>query len=347
MGLAGCAAAVTSCGGLDDGLPGDGLPGDGAARGDGRASSLAIGEEALAQLDEVALGDCGGTFGEVLPLTEAPVQDLRFSGNVATFVDDALTRRAPFGLELVQGARRESPQSDCPTAFTGTAASAPEIFHVLDVAVHECGHVYDLELSRGSGNVYVLNSELRYECDRGDTTSRSGDTFARSRILTDGLQPQLPPCTERSQRLCDRYASTYLDGDPDDGRFQGGDQGYNMLLEEAVQYVNSIAIAWAFADQRPRFVSVSARDGILTFFWYIERYLRLARSEYPQAYARIAEDDCWRNLTLAVWARGWTFLRLAREAAGLGIDAESLEALVTQPELLAEIERLRPFEDCL
>jgi len=147
-------------------------------------------------------------------------------------------------------------------------------------------------------------------------------------------------------RGCDSYAPIYLDGNPDDATFEGGDQGFSLLMEEAVQYVNSIATAWAFADQKPRNRTISARDGILTFLWYIERYLRMARTDFPGAYARITGDDCWRELTLSVWTRAQRYLELTDSEATLGIEDEVIEQLVNEPELLEEIERLRELEDC-
>ena len=73
---------------------------------------------------------------------------------------------------------------------------------------------------------------------------------------------------------CDFYRQVYLDGDPDDDNFEGGDQGYNSVLEETTQYINSLAVGYAFNDLYSG--SVSERDGILTFLWYITRYLKMA-----------------------------------------------------------------------
>ena len=162
-----------------------------------------------------------------------------------------------------------------------------------------------------------------------------------SRITSDEYQELRPPCAGGSGPGCDPYADVYLDGNPDDAVFDSGDQGFSVLMEEAVQYVNSIATARAFFDQKPQFTAVSARDGILPFLWYIERYLRMARSEFPGAYTRITGDQCWRDLTLGVWARAERYLELTANQATLGIEDDALEDLVQTPELLEEIERLR------
>jgi hypothetical protein len=206
--------------------------------------------------------------------------------------------------------------------------------------------MYDAFLSSSSSDAYELSPELSFRCERGDTTTRGGDTFARSRIAGDEYAALRPACGGVSRAGCDPYADVYLDGDPDDGVFDSGDQGYNLLLEESVQYVHSIATAWAFVDQQPQNIAVSARDGILTFLWYIERYLRMARTEFPDAYERIAQDDCWRDLTLGVWARAQRFLQLSNNERRLGIADDELLELVQEPELLEEIERLRALDDC-
>ena len=48
----------------------------------------------------------------------------------------------------------------------------------------------------------------------------------------------------------DNYANVYLDGDPDDDEFDGGDQGFNSLLEETLQYVNSLATGYAIRSSQ-------------------------------------------------------------------------------------------------
>jgi hypothetical protein len=283
---------------------------------------------------------------EELPELNASLADVRFTGDVAAFVDAALERRHPFALELVRGGRLETSFGDCSVVFAGEPDSGADIYASMEVIVHECGHVYDAFLSTATRDAYELTPELSFRCERGDTTSRGGDTFARSRIVGDEYAALRPPCSGGNSPGCDAYGDVYLDGDPDDAVFESGDQGFNLLLEEALQYVNSISTAWAFVDQQPPNIAVSARDGILTFLWYIERYLRMARLEFPGAYERITQDDCWRDLTLGVWARGQRYLALSRAQPGLGIaDAELLQ-LVEEPELVEEIERLRALDDC-
>ena len=81
-----------------------------------------------------------------------------------------------------------------------------------------------------------------------------------------------------------------------------------------------------------------------TFLWYIERYLAMARTEHPEAYARVSGDPCWRQATLSICDRGWFYLRATKDVEGLGLDDTSLEPLVNEPALLGEIDALRKLE---
>jgi len=282
-----------------------------------------------------------GAYDEELPLDTASIQSLVSaynSSNYLTFVDQVLGVRYPLGQFLVSEGNRLglSTFGNCIERFTSNRNSARSIMNQLSTVVHECGHILDLQKGSFSGSYYQITRDLSFTCSRGDTTTRGGDTFARSRINDDEYASLLPS---------DSYRSIYLDGDPDDATFDSGDQGFNSVLEEATQYVNSLATDWAFRDQLGG-SSISARDGILTFLWYVERYLRMARLDFPTAYNRLSTDSCWRKSILTVWGRAWLYLDLTEGVRSLGLNDTKLRALVTDPELLAEIARLRTLEGC-
>ncbi|MCC6620183.1 MAG: hypothetical protein IT385_02950 [Deltaproteobacteria bacterium] len=278
-----------------------------------------------------------GQYDEALPDDGADISGL-VAGYQASgyldFVDDVLGARYPIGQHLVrEGVRLGTGFGNCIDLFTHDTSSASAIFGSLSTVVHECGHIADLSAAGFSTSVFMIRDDLELECP--NAAARAGKTFARSRLNGDAYAALLPD---------DFYRDTYLDGDPDNSTFEGGDQGYDSLLEEATQYVNSLATDWAFADQS-RF-SVSARDGILTFLWYLERYLRMARLEYPSAYQVIAGNACWRDATLTVWGRAWLYLDLTEGDRSLGINDDAIEPLVKDPELVGEIARLRTASGC-
>lgn len=290
-----------------------------------------------------------GMYRETLPDRSASLDDLvagYSSANAEAFVQAILERRYPHGWTLVREGRMGF--IDCLMTFLSDRSSADRVIQQMGTIVHECGHVYDLDLSSGPESVYAMRADLTMMAAGGDATERGGQTFARSLLTADAYQSMRPVCPMGMFRGCDSYADIYLDGSPTDGTFDSGDQGFSLLLEEVVQYVNSLVVGYAFADARAPGSAVSDRDGMLTFLWYMTRYLRLARTEHPSAYAHLATGDGgrWRRLILTVWGRAWLYLEATGDLPGLGIDDDALMPLATNAELVAEIEMLRTAEGC-
>ncbi|MBX3207231.1 MAG: hypothetical protein KF764_19445 [Labilithrix sp.] len=343
-------ACVTSCGtdatpedarSLDGTTPVSGPPAgestnDDGARGDG--DNGPSGEVDTPAPKPVPTGCGQNVYTEPLPTT-ASLAGLPFSRETAgQFLLAALEKRYPIGKAIVEGgiaSPRSTATSNCLDIFLGNKSSAEGVLRGASTTVHECGHFYDMGKATREDAAYVIRPDLAFTCKSGDTTSRGGKTFARSLITKDAHARKRTPCGGGAKG-CDNYANTYLTG-------QSGAQGYNSVLEEATQYVNSLATALAFKEQYAR-TNASERDGILTFLWYIERYLAMARTAYPDAYEVIREDACWRKATLSVWDRGWFYLGATKDVPGLGLDDDSIEALVNEPELLAEIDALRSRE---
>ncbi len=325
-------------GGSGGGGSGSGGSGPGGSGGSGVSPSGPL----------VDPGCVDGRYAEVLPDPGADIADLTGAyqpANARDFVLDVLGRRYPAGRHVVAGAL---PGFDCITAFmVFGAGDALAVIRSMETIVHECGHIFDGSQGGARENAYVLTPSLTLRCDQGDAQPRGGLTFARSRIRGDDWSAARPPCSEAG-RPCDKYADIYLDGDPDDGSFEGGDQGFNMLLEETVQYVSSLATGLAFSSELDGRGSTSTRDGILTFLWYVERYLAMARLERTSAYEHLLQGDggCWRRAILTVWGRAWLYLEATRDMGHLGIDDASLQELVETPQLLGEIQRLRDAEGC-
>lgn len=284
-----------------------------------------------------------GQYAEALPnaTVDLSAEEMLYSPtNTRQFVYDVLQKRYPFGRFLAE--RAPTTHFDCVDAFIHNPGSASGVLDSLSTVVHECGHIYDLDRGGFEGAHYAITETLSFTCQGGDTTERFGNTFARSRIRDDQFSIKRPYC--ESGQGCDFYSGTYLDGDPDDSNFDSGDQGYNSVLEEATQYVNSLAIGYAFQDYYAG--GTSERDGILTFLWYIGRYLHMARTQYPSAYEAIVSDSCWRQATLTVWGRAWLYLDATKDIPQLGIDDDEIEALVMDPIILNEIQLLRDREGC-
>lgn len=297
--------------------------------------------------DYVETSCIDGDYTERLPDPTADISDeiAAFSSNApAAFLVSALEKRYPTGAVLLQGGMEsEAFGIDCIQAFTTPTqrGSAAGMLEATSLLVHECGHFYDIELGGFTTAAYVITEDLTLTCGGGSMNS----TPARSYINEDAWSADRPPCST-SGRPCDSYADIYLDGDPRDGGFDGGDQGLDTVIEEAVQYINSLASDWVMQDQRGAGTSISARDGILTFLWYIERYLAHMRVNTPGVYQTILDTPCWREAILTVWGRAWLYLDATSGISGLGIDDSAILTLVQTPELLEEIQRVRDAEGC-
>jgi hypothetical protein len=320
---------------------GDG-PGDGSGDGDGNEPGDGETGEPERPDSPLVDPDCiDGQFAEILPNPLADLSDLEAGyspGAAVEFVLDVLLRRYTTGYEVCE--RGSDASFDCVDVFLDPSGAAGEIYSQLPTVVHECGHSTDFNLGGFDEDAYLVNdSPLELRCTGGDSTDRGGRTFARSRIRDDEYQGLNPN---------DFYAGIYLDGDPDDDNFDGGDQGFNSVLEETLQYINSIATAYAFNNELNTGGWVSHRDGILTFLWYLTRYLRMGRLDYPDAhdYLLTGEDGCWRRAILTVWGRAWLYLGVTEDMDHLGIDDDFLFELVQDPDLVDEIQRMRDAEGC-
>lgn len=236
-----------------------------------------------------------------------------------------------------------------------SADSAQSVLGSLGIVVHEVGHGLD---EHNPDNWYYVAAgsdgediSFRVPGMHGKVTTSQSPMFSmeRSLLLADDQNVKRPPRADAkivtSKEFGEgdwgsdsSYAATYLTGDPSDGNFDSGDQGYNMLIEELAQYVNSLAIAYYFADHRYAGAS-SDRHAMLTLLWWNQRYLRKIRLEQPEQYAYLLANEAWLELVVTLWGRAWMYLRT--ELEGMQPDSDQLHHLVQEPVVLEEIARLR------
>ena len=345
LALATCASLVAACGSDPNSDPGSAPDGGATPLPDGALAPTPDGGAPPAD-GGAPPAPCGATkYSETLPTNTADLSGVTFSAaNPSPYVLSVLERRYPLGKWLVEGGLANTAiGGSCIDRFLGDKSSGDAVIRQLSTVVHECGHFFDLTDRGASSSTYNVRTDIVFKCSQGDAQGRGGVTFARSRITKDAYAAKRPACGGQSRLGCDTYADVYLDGNPDDSTFQGGDQGFSSVLEETTQYVNSLATAYAFED-RYRSRKVSERDGILTFQWYIERYLLLAKASYPAAYKLIREDACWRQAVLTVWDRADFYLEATKSLSSLGINDAAILALVNDPVLKAEIDALRALE---
>jgi hypothetical protein len=343
-GPAGTGGAVTGgSGGTSAGGGADGGTDQGGMDGGAGGGVDAGGVTSMAP--EVSRTCIDGMYRETLPTTDRSLSDLVSSYSAAGFQSFAATvleRRYPLGKYILDHAASEA-GSDCLDFFVSSRGTAGDVLGELSTAVHECGHALDGARGAGNSSYFLFTETLSFSCSGGGFEGPH-PTFSRSRIRRDAFAAARPPCPAMGPNGCDSYADTYLDGNPDDAKFDSGDQGFNMLLEEAVQYTNSLATDYALADQNQG--NISAKDGILTMLWYVERYLAMARKDHPADYDFLAHDATWQKAILTLWGRAWLYLDNAQGIRSLGIDTDQLLPLVRTPALLDEIDRIRKAAGC-
>ncbi|MFO0648910.1 MAG: hypothetical protein U0326_21895 [Polyangiales bacterium] len=188
------------------------------------------------------------------------------------------------------------------------------ILDSFEVAVHEGGHIWDLTMIRADWP-YRVRDDLVIR-------TRRLTNFNRSEILTLHADPS-----------ADSYDEVYLTG-------SSGAQGFNTLLDEYVQYTHSLAARYCTRDGLRAGSSTSARDGILTMMYYVELYLKKARTDHPADYAAIVGDPEHVRLIRTVWQRAEFWLNVTASNRQLGIRDAAIRAWTYAPENVMEIERL-------
>ena len=202
------------------------------------------------------------------------------------------------------------------TWYGGSPSNFQGVMDRYEVAVHEGSHIWGFEsFSFDSYSYRVVDDDHII-----DTTRL--DNFFRSEILDRHPNPS-----------DDFYADTYLTG-------SSGAQGFNTLLDEYNAYTHSLASRHCIRDQFGG-GSTSARDGILTFMWYVETYLKIAREDHPDDYDDILADDDTIDVILDVWDRAEHWLAITENDDSLGIDDDRIAELTYDPANVSEIDRLR------
>jgi len=87
---------------------------------------------------------------------------------------------------------------------------------------------------------------------------------------------------------------------------------------------------------------VSARDGLLTFLYYTEKYLQLARTAHSADYDRILADEDAVHTLDVLWGRANLYLELTSGTPALGINDDSIAGFVFDAANLDELRLVLP-----
>jgi hypothetical protein len=240
------------------------------------------------------------------------ISDLVASYGGANWKDElieALTRRHPATGYLLDRQRNDSyfNQFSDSSSWTGMVGW-------LDTLSHEETHLFNAYHAQDVGQaaaIYMREDLILY--------MPSDQSFGRGEIYDDIAQSARDGI----------YAPTYLTGSQ-------GQRGFNALLDELSCYLNEVAAVGLVGEYFQG--GVSLRDGSVAFLYFMQVYLRVARTEFPQIYSQLQANPVYPELVETLWLRAHFFLEFADEFPGLGISDDMYRALMYEPANLAEIE---------
>ena len=182
----------------------------------------------------------------------------------------------------------------------------------LDTLVHEETHLFNGSSSVGGDHAIFLRE------DRILYLPASLEGFPRSEIMP--LVDVLPD---------GQYSSLYLRGSQ-------GERGFIALIDEATCYINEMIALGLFGEYYPG-AGVSSRDGSVAFLYYVQLYLRRARTAHPAFYATLRDDPAAVAVVAENWLRTHLYLEHSMRHGSLGIDDARYREAMYRPENLNEM----------
>ncbi len=222
----------------------------------------------------------------------------------------AMDARWPAGAWLLNEQRNDSyfGQFSDSNSWTGMVGW-------LDTLVHEETHLFNAYHA-----ISVGESAALYFRDDLIIYMPPDESFPRAEILSE-LIPEAASGT---------YASTYLTGSQ-------GQRGFNAVLDETACYVNEVPGLSVFGEYYGG--GVSLRDGSAAFLYFIEMYLRVARTQHPDWYASAKNEQAYVDAVRILWQRTHFFYdEVADDFPNLGISDDLYRNEAYKDENLAEIE---------
>jgi hypothetical protein len=240
---------------------------------------------------------------------EANIDDIEqaFDGNNwADTYFGVLARRWPAGHDLLV----EEQDDPYFGAFSDTSSFAGLMDSVM-TEVHEGTHGWDYGNATVDDFSYFMRGDLKFYPPKVHGFNRS-EIYG---MIENGST--------------DLYAGTYLTGTQ-------GTYGFYEVLDEGNAYINGmggIAVVGEYIEW-----GISGRDGAVAFMYYLELYLRRARTEYPDLYADLQAEPEYVDLVRTQWLRMHFLLQYADMHPHIGIEDAAIRELMYAPANQAEIE---------
>jgi hypothetical protein len=240
---------------------------------------------------------------------DADISDLEQGFNGGNWADTyfgVLGRRWPAGRDLLVD-EQDDPYFG---AFSDTSSFAGLMDSVM-TEVHEGTHGWDYGNATVSDFSYFLRGDLQYFPPKVHGFDRS-EIYG---MIENGST--------------DLYKNLYLTGTQ-------GTYGFYELLDEGNCYINGMGGIAVVGEYIPW--GISGRDGAVAFMYYLELYLRRARTQDPDLYADLKGEAEYVDLVRTQWLRMHFLLQYADLHPHIGIEDDAIRELMYAPANQAEIE---------
>jgi len=184
----------------------------------------------------------------------------------------------------------------------------------IDTMCHEETHGWDFEtsLKTPGKHAFWLRKDLALEAPT------AMGFFARSELV--------PMLGDSGTAM---YDETYLIGD-------SGTDDFVFLADELNAYINGLACATALGSEIT--TTISFRDGAAAHLYYLQLYLKKARTSYATLYAKMKASPEWMKFVRYEWARGHFWTEASKPFPNFGINDKKIWGKVNLAENLSEIE---------
>ncbi len=245
----------------------------------------------------------------------ADLSDLEqaYAGDAVSTMLDVLARRWPAGHDLLTDKIGDP--------YLGSFTDPSSFASVMDglmTEAHEGTHGWEYGNASVDEFAYFLRGDLQFFPPKLHG-------FDRSEIygMVEGSSTDL-------------YKDLYLVGDQ-------GTYGFYELLDEMNCYINGMAAIGVVGEYIP--YGVSGRDGAVAFMYYLELYLKLARTQHPDVYDQIKNDPDFNEMIKLQWLRLHFLLQEAGDLHdNIGLYDQDIRQLMYADENQSEIEMLIDHE---
>ena len=217
---------------------------------------------------------------------------------------ESLNRRIPGGHALMMAQQNDSQLGN----FVDTS-SFPGLMASLSMVCNAETSIYDYAHAGPSSFAYFMRADLVMQ-------PASVPTFPRSEIL--------PYITDGATHVYDGALSG-----------QQGSQDLTALADDLTGFTNGLACIAAVADQVQN--GTGARDGVAASIYYLELYLKRARTAHASTYAALQASSDWQKMVRLLWARVAFWRKTSAGASQLGVADGPIWAHVDDPANSSEI----------